>query len=60
MDLQEQKQQSKENVEKCQKEKAFQSCLQCPQVLECAIRKKYVENVYVFLNGGQKDSDFDF
>lgn len=60
MNFQEELEENKKIMQKCQEEKGFKSCLKCPNILECEMRKKYVSSVYTFLNDGQKDSDFDF
>lgn len=51
---------SKLALQECQKQNHLHSCLLCPKVLECPTRSEYVKNVYLFLNQGQSDSDFDF
>lgn len=58
--FQETLQKSREALQNCQKQNNLQSCLSCPQVLKCAIRSEYVRNVYLSLNQGQNESDFDF
>ena len=40
------------NVEACQLEKKLKSCLVCPEVIGCEIRKKYVVAVYESMNKG--------
>ena len=39
-------------VEACQKEKGHNSCLVCPEVIGCAIRKRYVVAVYESMSKG--------
>jgi len=39
-------------VERCQAEKQMRSCLVCPEVVGCAIRKKYVIAVYESMSKG--------
>lgn len=51
---------SKDALKECQKQNQLSSCLPCPKVLECATRSDYVKHVYLFLNRGQSESDFDF
>lgn len=58
--FQEDLQKSKEVLQECQKQNNLSSCLPCPKVLECVTRSLYVKNVYLFLNKGQSESDFDF
>lgn len=58
--LEEQFEKSRKEVQECQKSQALDSCLKCPQILECEKRKTYVQNTYLFLNGGQQDGGFDF
>lgn len=53
-------QESKIILQECQKQNNVSSCLHCSEVLECAKRSNYVKNVYLFLNQGQSESDFDF
>lgn len=47
-------------LKNCQREHNLSSCMLCPKVLKCPIRLDYVKNVYLFLNQGQSESDFDF
>jgi len=42
----------REKVEKCQSDKGHSSCLVCPEVVGCVIRKKYVVAVYESMNKG--------
>ena len=42
----------REKVEACQAEKGHNSCLVCPEVVGCVIRKKYVVAVYESMNKG--------
>ncbi|WP_027326856.1 hypothetical protein [Helicobacter pametensis] len=51
---------SGQKVLECQKGRLIDSCLKCPEVLECKERKDYVRNTYRFLNGGQEEGGFDF
>jgi len=39
-------------VESCQEEKKMNSCLVCPEVIGCAIRKQYVVAVYESMSKG--------
>ena len=51
-----------ENIEmlkECQKKHNLQSCLQCQEVLECAVRNRYVNSVYLSMNKGNGGS-FEF
>lgn len=50
---------SKADLEKCQSDHSLNSCLQCPQVLQCPIREEYVKNTYSYLNKGE-DGEFEF
>lgn len=58
--FQETLQKSKTTLQECQKQNHLHSCLLCQKVLECPTRSDYVKNVYLFLNRGQSESDFDF
>ena len=42
----------RQKVESCQKEKGHNSCLVCPEVVGCAIRKQYVVAVYESMSKG--------
>ncbi len=42
----------RQKVEACQKEKGHNSCLVCPEVVGCAIRKQYVVAVYESMSKG--------
>ena len=42
----------REKVEICQKDKGHNSCLVCPEVVGCIIRKKYVVAVYESMSKG--------
>ncbi len=42
----------REKVEACQAEKQMRSCLVCPEVVGCVIRKKYVISVYESMSKG--------
>lgn len=53
-------QKNKTILQECQKQNHLSSCLSCPKVLECQMRSLYVKSVYLFLNQGQSESDFDF
>lgn len=39
-------------LEVCQKEKQVTSCLKCPEVIGCKVRKSYVLAVYESMNKG--------
>ena len=43
----------------CQKKHNLQSCMQCQEVLECAVRNRYVNAVYLSMNKGNGGS-FEF
>lgn len=43
----------------CQKEKNFKSCSECDKILDCEIRKKYVNAVYESMSKGDTGG-FDF
>jgi hypothetical protein len=43
----------------CQNQKNFDSCLKCPEVLECDIRDSYVVAVYESMNHGESGG-FEF
>ena len=36
----------------CQEEKKLQSCMKCSEILECRLRKEYVNAVYESMNKG--------
>lgn len=42
----------REKVEACQLEKKVSSCLVCPEVIGCTIRKSYVVAVYESMSKG--------
>jgi hypothetical protein len=42
----------REKVEKCQSDKGHNSCLVCPEVVGCEIRKRYVVAVYESMSKG--------
>lgn len=39
-------------LQDCQKSKNIDSCLKCENVIECKIRKEYVDSVYASMNKG--------
>ena len=39
-------------IQECQKQHLFDSCMKCSKVLECEIRKNYVDKVYNSMNKG--------
>jgi len=40
-------------LQKCQKEHQVKSCLSCEEILNCQLRKEYVNAVYESMNKGQ-------
>ncbi len=50
--FEERREQEKEKVQACQTQKQLNSCLQCPEIIGCEIRKKYVVAVYESMNKG--------
>ncbi len=40
-------------LKKCHEKKEVNSCLSCEEVLDCDIRKAYVESVYASMSKGQ-------
>lgn len=40
-------------LKSCQEEHKVSSCLSCDKILECALRKEYVNAVYESMNKGQ-------
>lgn len=42
----------KKLVEECQESKQIDSCMGCKEILECKIRKDYVNSVYESMNKG--------
>ena len=42
-----------ERLQECQKEQNVRSCLACTKILECTLRKEYVNAVYESMNKGQ-------
>jgi hypothetical protein len=40
-------------LQACQVEKGYKSCLPCPQINECKLRDEYVDAVYDSMNKGQ-------
>lgn len=52
-------QEAKNQLKLCQEEKQFSSCMQCPQVVECPTRNKYIKETYSYLSKGN-DGDFSF
>lgn len=41
-----------EQLQECQKQKSVDSCMKCSEILECILRKKYVDSVYASMNKG--------
>lgn len=39
-------------VQNCQKQHLFDSCMKCSKVFECEIRKIYIDKVYNSMNKG--------
>ena len=50
---------SREELERCQKERQLDSCLSCEEWKECEIRKRYVQSVYESMSKG-KEGGFEF
>ncbi len=46
-------------LQDCQKKHNLQSCLQCERMIDCEIRKDYVDSVYTSMNKGISGS-FNF
>ncbi|EFR47895.1 hypothetical protein HCMG_00068 [Helicobacter canadensis MIT 98-5491] len=46
-------------LQECQREQNFSSCLLCQKVLNCAIRNRYVNAVYLSMNKGN-GGNFEF
>jgi len=46
-------------LKECQFNKKINSCMKCQAILECEIRKNYVNAVYRSMNKGQ-DGGFEF
>jgi hypothetical protein len=46
------REEEREKVESCQKERGYHSCLVCPEVIGCELRKKYVVAVYESMSKG--------
>lgn len=46
-------------LQKCQEERHLSSCLSCSEILNCEIRKNYVNAVYESMNKG-KGGGFEF
>ncbi len=46
------REEEREKVETCQKEKGHNSCLVCPEVIGCKIRLSYVKAVYESMSKG--------
>lgn len=43
----------KELLEKCQKDNSVDSCMKCEKLLECTVRKNYVNAVYESMSHGE-------
>lgn len=39
-------------LQNCQHEKMVDSCMKCSKILDCFLRKKYVDSVYISMNKG--------
>ncbi|RDU71956.1 hypothetical protein CQA66_05710 [Helicobacter aurati] len=50
---------SKQELQQCQNQHGFSSCMQCHSIFECQVRTRYVNAVYESMNRGQV-GDFDF
>jgi hypothetical protein len=48
-----------EKLKSCQTDKKVDSCLKCKEILECEVRKHYVQAVYESMNKGE-DGGFEF
>ncbi|MCE3040090.1 hypothetical protein [Helicobacter anatolicus] len=48
-----------QNLQECQKNKNFTSCMQCEKILQCQIRQEYVKSVYESMNKGEQGA-FEF
>ncbi len=46
-------------LKECQKAKGLKSCYVCKEVIGCAVRKAYVDAVYLSMNRG-KGGGFEF
>jgi len=51
--------QAKKDLEKCQQNLQLKSCLNCKKLLDCEIRKKYIDAVYNSMSKGQSGG-FEF
>ncbi|CAA6801854.1 MAG: Unknown protein [uncultured Campylobacterales bacterium] len=41
------------NIKRCQKEMNQETCFECDKLLDCKIRKEYVDAVYASMGKGQ-------
>ncbi|OQX74725.1 MAG: hypothetical protein B6D59_01445 [Campylobacteraceae bacterium 4484_4] len=48
-----------QELQSCQQEKGYQSCMQCSQIIGCELRNRYVKAVYISMNKG-KGGGFEF
>ncbi|STP11928.1 Uncharacterised protein [Helicobacter mustelae] len=51
--------QALQDLQKCQKERNYDSCLKCEKFFECPVRKSYVSAVYKSMNKGEQGG-FEF
>ena len=51
--------QTKKDLENCQLNLGLKSCLNCKKLLDCEIRKKYIDAVYNSMSKGQSGG-FEF
>lgn len=49
-----------QNLQNCQSQKGFDSCLNCAEIFECQTRKNYVSAVYSSMAKGEASGGFDF
>lgn len=49
----------KQSVQECQKERGFESCFTCKELLDCSLRKEYIYAVYQSMSKGQSGG-FEF
>ncbi|ASQ30156.1 hypothetical protein CAV_0490 [Campylobacter avium LMG 24591] len=49
-----------QELQKCQASLTLESCYPCEKLLECELRKSYVDAVYNSMSKGKIDGGFDF
>jgi len=53
------REEAKEKLVECQKEKGFKSCMECSEIVGCETRNDYVKKVYESMSKG-KGGGFEF